>query len=257
MYDPRVRGVDVDDNELLAIHSEILREKPLLNSAFNTFYSDMANLSDAHLNVSGQEIELGSGAGFFKSVREGLVTSDIRKSPNIDIELDAMKMDLEDNSVRAIYAINVFHHLPDPQQFFLELIRVLNTGGGCVLIEPHGGFMSALVHKHLHSDEHFDVAAHDWKTEEIGGPLSGANQAMAFIIFERDIERFKKMHDGRLEIVSTGYEHNHLRYLFSGGLNFRQLLPAFMAKPLALLERLCSPLARHLSLHRYVVLRKI
>ncbi len=256
LLDPRVRGVDVDDNALLEIHSSILQEKALLRSAFETFYRDMGRLCDRYLDVPGIEVELGTGAGFFKSLRPGLITSDVRHGPNIDMTLDAQAMTLDDASVRCIYAINMFHHLPDPECFFRELARVLRPGGGCILIEPHGGYASALLHKHLHSDEVFLPEAPAWANAGIGGPLSGANQALAHIVFERDRVRFESTQGARLEIVHQGYELNALRYLFSGGLNFRQLLPAFTALPLAALETLGKPLARHWSLHQIIVIRR-
>ncbi|MDD2768529.1 MAG: methyltransferase domain-containing protein [Methylococcus sp.] len=256
LYESEVRGVDVDDNELLDIHASVLRGKPLLRLAFETFYRDMTNLCDRHFPVPGLEVELGSGAGFFKSLRPALLTSDVRKGSGIDMELDAQAMVLQDGSVRCIYAINVFHHIPNPERFFDELARVLRTGGGCVLIEPHGGFASALLHRHLHSDEHFDPTASEWRTAEIGGPLSGANQALADIVFRRDLKRFEEMYGSRLEIVHQGYELNALRYLLSGGLNFRQLVPSFMERPLFWVESLGRPLARYWSLHQVIVIRK-
>ena len=257
LYEPRVKNVDVDSDELLAIHTDILRRKPLLNSAFKTFYKDIIRLSDALLTTEGQEIELGSGSGFFNTIRSELITSDVKKSPNIDIQLDAQKMSLEDNSLRAIYAINVFHHLQNPQKFFSELIRVLKSGGGCILIEPHAGFFSSLVHKNIHSDEHFDKEAKGWMTTGITGPLSGANQALAHIVFERDLEVFEKTYGKELEVIHKEYELNSFRYIFSGGLNFRQLLPTFMNKPLTFIEWLLSPLAKYWSLHQIIVIRKI
>lgn len=256
LYEPRVRGVDVDDNALLDIHAGILREKPLLRSAFGTFYRDMMNLCDRLLKVSGMEVELGSGAGFFKSMRPELITSDIRKGAHIDIALNAEKMSLPDNSVRCIYAINVFHHLPDPDRFFSELCRVLRPGGGCILIEPHGGFGSALLHRHLHSDERFLPDAKNWQTIGIGGPLSGANQALAYIVFERDIERFNNLYGKQLEIAYQGYTLNAMRYFLSGGLNFRQLLPSAFEPLLRTLEFIGKPLARYWSFHQVIVIRK-
>jgi SAM-dependent methyltransferase len=256
LYEPQVQGVDVDDNDLLLIHRNILQGKSLLRSAFTTFYKDMAGKSDGLLVGDGIELELGSGAGFFKSLRPQLITSDVRKGPHIDMEVDAQQMTFADSSVRCIYAINVFHHLPDPERFFAELERVLQPGGGCILVEPHGGFFSALLHRHLHTDEHFDAKAAGWKTSDIQGPLSGANQALAHIVFTRDLQRFNETYGQKLEIVHRGYELNALRYLLSGGLNFRQLLPAWSAGVLALIERLGSPLARHWSLHQMIVIRK-
>jgi predicted SAM-dependent methyltransferase len=256
LYEPRVRGVNVDDNRLLDIHRTILRGKSLLRSAFDTFYRDMTGLCDRFLVADGLEVELGTGAGFLKNVRPGLLTSDVRSDPHIDMALDAQAMSLEDDSVRCIYAINVFHHLPQPELFFNELMRVLRAGGGCILIEPHGGFLSALLHRHLHADEHFDPQAPQWSNTNISGPLSGANQAMAHIVFERDLRRFEALYGNTLEIAYRGYELNAMRYLLSGGLNFCQLVPSFLAAPLALLERMAKPLARHWTLHQVIVIRK-
>jgi hypothetical protein len=59
------------------------------------------------------------------------------------------------------------------------LLRVLVPGGGCVLIEPHSGPLSSIVHKRLHKDEYFDPDESGWKNDKIRGPLSGANQALA------------------------------------------------------------------------------
>jgi SAM-dependent methyltransferase len=256
LYEPLVHGVAVDDNALLAIHMEVLRKKPLLRSAFETFYRNMMGLCDRFLVSSGMEIELGSGAGFFKSMRPNLLTSDIRKDPHIDLELDAQRMHLNESSVRCIYAINVFHHLPDPDRFFSELCRVLVPGGGCILVEPHIGFSSALLHKHLHSDENFLPDVKSWKTTDIAGPLSGANQAMAYIVFERDIERFNSLYGEILEICYQGYVLNALRYLLSGGLNFRQLLPSVFEPMLRAIEVATKPFAHYLSLHQVIVIRK-
>jgi len=256
LYEPKVNGINVDDSTLLKIHKEILREKPLLKSAFETFYKDMMKYCDKLLISSGSEIELGSGAGFFKDLRPELTTSDIREGENIDLVLDAQIMSLPNDSVRCMYAINVFHHLPNPEMFFSELCRVLASGGGCILIEPHIGFSSALLHRHLHSDESYLPDAQNWQTTGIAGPLSGANQALAYIIFKRDIDRFNKQYGARLEIAYQGYTLNALRYLFSGGLNFRQLLPSFFEPVLRALEYVGKPFAPYWSLHQIIVIRK-
>ena len=256
LYDPMVRDVNVDDNSLLEIHRRILREKPLMKSTFETFYRDMADACDRFFKVDGTEVELGTGVGFFKTLRPKLVTSDVRKGPNIDIELDAQKMELRDQSVRCFYAINVFHHLPDPEGFFEELKRVLLPGGGCILIEPSGSFVSGLLHRYLHTDEHFDLSAKGWKTANIEGPMSGANQALSHIVFHRDMERFEELYGSELEVVCQGYELNGLRYLISGGLNFRQLLPSFMDRPLKSLESSGRFLASKWALHEMIVIRK-
>jgi SAM-dependent methyltransferase len=256
LYEPRVRGVDLDDDRLPDIHASIMKDKRLLRSAFETFYRDMANLCDRFLPAPGMEIELGAGAGFFKSLRPGLVTSDVRKGPNIDLVFDAQDMALPDESVRCIYAINVFHHLANPDRFFVELCRVLRPGGGCILMEPHGGFWSVLLHRYL-SDERFDPAAPSWNNSDIEGRLSlAANQALAYIVFERDLDQFKEKYGQRIEIVHRRYCLNTLRYMFSGGLNYRQLLPSASEPILKVLESIGRPLARFWTIQEVIVIRR-
>lgn len=256
LYERKTQSIDVDSVDLVSVHRANIQKKRLLRSAFKSFYCDMADNCDRFLSSSGVEIELGSGVGFFKKIRPEVITSDIRAIPAIDRVLDAQHMDLPDNSVRCIYAINVFHHLPNPEGFFSELNRVLNSGGGCVLIEPHNGTASRLLHRHLHKDERFDPTALTWQTTNIRGPLSGANQALAHIVFKRDKQLFDEKYGQMLEVVSTTYCINSLRYFFSGGLNFRQLLPSFFEPLLRVLEILGRPFAKHWTFHQIIVIRK-
>jgi hypothetical protein len=59
--------------------------------------------------------------------------------------------------------------------------------------------------------------------------MEGANQALSYIVFERDRERFERLFPD-LEIVEQSWIANYPRYLLSGGLNFRQLLPTFRSR---------------------------
>lgn len=256
LYEPSVQGQDVDNPAFLETHARILKDKKLLNSTFKTFYVDMIAASDKYFSADGLEIELGAGTSFFKEFRPHLKTSDIRTAPNIDLTLDAQKMDLPDASVRCFYAINVFHHLSKPDLFFKELIRTLQKSGGCILIEPHNGFASAMLHRHLHTDEYFDPKADRWDNDQIAGPLSNANQALSHIVFERDIDLWNQKYGDSLEIVHKAYCLNALRYLFSGGLNFRQLVPSLFLPLLKFKETLGKPIAKHWTLHQMIVIQR-
>ena len=257
LYEPKIRDLDVDAQDILATHRSLLKSKPMLCDTFRYFYKKMVTLCDQYLNVDGREIELGSGVGFMKDVRPTLETSDIRKLDSIDLIIDAQNMNLLDNSVRCIYAINVFHHLAEPEKFFEELKRVLVPGGGCILIEPHGGPASAALHKRLHKDEFFDTSMQrDWVNKEIRGPLSGANQALSHIVFERDIIRFQRDHGDALELIHRGYCTNALRYFFSGGLNFRQLMPTVASSVLRAIETIATPAAYYWSFHQILVIKR-
>ena len=122
LLDPRIRDRKLDDDSLLEAHERIVREKRLLRSAFLSFYDTLARCCDTCFLVEGLELELGSGAGFFGEVRPGLITSDVRKSPHIDRVIDATAMDMPAGSVRCVYGINVFHHLPSPDAFFVSFL---------------------------------------------------------------------------------------------------------------------------------------
>lgn len=257
LLDPQVAGVDVDDPALLARHQQVASRKPLLVAAFRGFYLQLLSLRDRHVSAPDEllEVELGSGAGMFRAFHPRLVTTDIRPGVGIDRVVDALAMPFADGSVRCLYAINVFHHLPDPGRFFREAARVLAPGGGCLLVEPHGGLLSAAVHRRLHRDEHYDPHG-PWRNPGIRGPLGGANQALAEIVFRRDRSIFEQRHGGDLEIVERPYCLNALRYLGSGGVNFRALLPAWSAPWLERIERAGAPLARLWTLHQVTVLRR-
>lgn len=256
LYESGTGVLDVDGTELIAAHRQSLSRKPLLQSAYTTFYREMIKNCERWLSADGLEIELGSGVGFFKDLRPNIITSDIRAIPAVDRVIHAEQMDLADQAVRCIYAINAFHHLSDPERFFSELCRVLKPGGGCILIEPHNGLASSLLHRHMHKDEHFDPDALSWKTQEIRGPLSGANQALAYIVFERDRQCFDEKFGRDLEIVYLSYCLNSLRHFFSGGLNFRQLLPTLVEPLLQAIEQIGRPLARHWAFYQLIVLRR-
>jgi hypothetical protein len=115
-----------------------------------------------------------------------------------------------------------------------------------------------VLHKYfLSKDEQFITNVKSWKNKKISGPLSGANQALSYIVFERDLGKFKKIYENRLQIVHKTYVLNFLRYIFSGGLNFRQLLPTFFDPLLIFIEILCKPFAKFCSVHHVIVLKRI
>jgi hypothetical protein len=256
-YDPRIKNIQVDSPELLALHKKILSEKIFLKSAFDEFYRRMFFLSKKYGSGRGLEVELGSGVGFIKSKRPIVITSDIRNGSKTDRILNAQSLNLNNNSIKCFYAINVLHHLPKPDAFFRELSRTLSKGGCCILIEPHNGFMSSLIHKILHKDEHFNAYQKGWNNRNITGPMSGANQALAHIIFKRDKNIFKKKYGDKLVIIHQSYVSNQFRYILSGGLNFRQLAPSFLLHLIILLEKILSPLGRLISLHQITVIIRL
>jgi hypothetical protein len=89
------------------------------------------------------------------------------------------------------------------------------------MIEPWVSTWSRLIYTHLHH-EPFDPAAKDWTFPETG-PLSGANGALPWIVFERDRAKFESEFQG-LEVAEVT-PIMPFRYLVSGGVSLRQLMP--------------------------------
>jgi SAM-dependent methyltransferase len=254
LRDPSVRGVDVDAGDRLTKHAGMLARKRMLREVFREFHQLFHRLDRQWLGGHGQRVELGAGVAPMRDSYPDVVSTDVVPGPAIDRVLDAQRMDLPPGSVRVFFAQNCFHHFPDPDAFFVELERVLEPGGGAILLEPYHGPAASFLFKRLFRTEGFDKDAPSWQTP-VTGPMNGANQALSYVVFVRDRAEFERRHP-RLEIVHQRPLGNYLKYLLSGGLNFRQLLPDFMSPAVGFAEWCLTPFRRWLALHHVVVLRK-
>jgi hypothetical protein len=104
-----------------------------------------------------------------------------------------------------------------------------------------------VVYKRLFASEDFDKEMLGWRTDATG-PMHGANQALSYIVFKRDRSLFEREFPSLELVVTFPLSNYHLRYLFSGGLNFRQLVPTFTEPALRALERALRPARRVLGL---------
>ncbi|CAN5280480.1 hypothetical protein BH09BAC5_BH09BAC5_08810 [soil metagenome] len=255
LQEPRLKGVDPDSDEMIAVHSRILSEKPQMRKVFSEFYDKCINYDKKYFgDAGGSRVEIGAGVSFFKKKYPEILSTDIKQAENLDMVVDAQEMPFQNGSIRAIYGINCFHHFPDPDKFFRELIRVLDKDGGCVLIDPYYGFTARRFYKKIFDSETFDMNQKEWKNESLGY-MNGANQALSYIVFKRDKILFEKKYP-ELEIVLQKPLNNYLRYLFSGGLNFRSVLPNFFSPLIILFEGILFPVNSLFALHQIIVIRK-
>lgn len=254
LQEPRLKGVNPDSDELLVVHSRILFDKQMMRDVFAQFYDSCIDLDNKYFSGNGHRVEIGAGVSFFKKRHPYILTTDIKKADNLDMVVDALNMPFEANTIRSIYGINCFHHFPNPDKFFKELERVLTRGGGCILIDPYHGFTAKRFYARIFDSEGFDMTQKEWANESIGY-MNGANQALSYIVFKRDMEKFKKLYPN-FEIVLQKPLNNYLRYLLSGGLNFRQVLPSFFAPLIRFFELLLTPVNKTFALHHIIVIRK-
>lgn len=248
---PEFRNIeDLDDPGVTLLHARIIREKPFLKRVYTDFYKQFAELVPEHQGKI--LVELGSGGGFIKEVISNVITSEVVEVPNVDKVFSALDMPFENESVDAFFMIDVLHHIAEPRIFFAEALRCLRVGGRVVMIEPANTLFSRFIYKYFHH-ETFDVGA-GWELEQ-AGRLSHSNSAMPWIIFSCDRRIFEREFP-TLKIIRIR-NHTPLRYLLSGGLTLRQLLPSFAYTPVKMLEYLLWPLNNLLGMFQTIELRKI
>ncbi|MBD2315411.1 methyltransferase domain-containing protein [Phormidium tenue] len=240
----------LDDSENIYILRKIIQRKVFLRNIYLSFYRKFLNILST-IKVVGEVIELGSGAGFIKRKIPYVITSDVIAYEGVDKVFSALDIPLADSSASAFLMIDVLHHIKDSRLFFQEMQRCLKVGGKVVMIEPANTIWSRFIYTRFHH-EPFDVNG-GWGFEE-GGPLSGANMAIPYIIFQRDLKQFTYEYPN-LKISSISF-HTPFRYLISGGLSFRQLLPSFTYPLVAFFEFILTPLNRFLGMFMTIELEK-
>ena len=244
---PLTRGVDLDDPRTTALRREIVRSKLFLKRIYDEWYAALA--ADVP-GGEGRVLELGSGAGFFDEVVAETITSEIFLTPGIKVVLDGLQLPFADRSLRAIVMTDVLHHLPDVRRFFGEAARCVRPGGVVAMIEPWVSGWSKIIYTRLHH-EPFRPDAAEWSVPTTG-PLSGANGALPWIVFQRDRAIFERdFPQWRVERIRPMMP---LRYLVSGGVSMRTLVPAFAFAPLRAMERAMGAAG---AMFAHVVLRRV
>jgi SAM-dependent methyltransferase len=226
---PLTRGLSVDDPRTTLLRRQIIRQKALLEAIYREWYG----LIVAALPGTERVLELGSGGGFFDELLPEAITSEIFLTPGVALVADACQLPFADASLDAIVMTDVFHHIPNVADFLTEATRCIRPGGKIVMIEPWRTPWAEWVYTHLHS-EPFEPGA-GW-TIPSSGPLSGANGALPWIVFERDRALFEeRFPQWRLREPRPLMP---VAYLLSGGVSLRSLMPGWAYRPLRFVESL-------------------
>lgn len=242
---------DLDDPENVYTLRKIIRRKPFLFKTYQEFYKDLLQRLNT-IPPDGEVIELGSGAGFLKQIAPYVVTSDVLPYDGVNRVFSALDMPMPSNSISALVMIDVLHHIKDSRRFFQEASRCLKVGGKIVMIEPANTIWSRFIYKNFHH-EPFETRG-GWGFAE-GGPLSGANMAIPWIIFCRDQEQFAaEFPEFRVRSIRM---HTPFRYLLSGGLSMRQLLPSWCYGLVHFGEWLLSPFNQYIGLFMTIEVEKV
>lgn len=240
---------DLDDVASSQLHSQIIWDKKFLRNLYMDFYKVFRD-SIPENDDNKLFVEIGSGGGFIKKVIPNVRTSDLISLPAIDMKFSALDMPFKAGSVD-FFLLNVFHHITDIECFFAEVNRCLKLGGKIIMIEPANTIWCRFVHSHFHH-EYFDVSE-GWSREE-NSRLASANNALPWIVFYRDRTKFQNLFPSmkirKLKICAP------FRYIISGGLSYRQLLPSFTYPIIKFIETALYPFNRYLGMFLTIELEK-
>jgi len=243
---------EIDSKNVNNLFKNVIKDNFLLYQFYVDCYKIFKkNLSQKN-NLNLKILEIGSGPGFIKKILPNTITSEIISLEGIDMQLDAKNLNFDNDSLNVILLLNVFHHISDPEKFLIECKRVLKRNGMILMIEPANTWFSRIIYKNFHH-EVFDETS-DWYLKK-SGRLSSSNQALPFIIFERDIEIFQKKFTDLL--ILKKFKFKPIHYLFSGGFSYKPRFNGFFVSLLVkLVEIILFPFNRFLGLFMFIKIVK-
>jgi len=233
LAEPLTKGFDVDDPRTTELRVRILQSKPFVRRIYDEWYRIIGARIPSGF---GQVLELGSGSGYLRQFIPGAIHSEVFWCSNANVIADACSLPFPAGSLRAIVMTDVFHHIPRADHFLNEARRCLRSGGRIVMIEPWVSHWSRLIW-HVHP-EPFLPDSCSWDIPK-GGPLSGANIALPWIVFKRDRNLFKSKFP-EFEVVEV-LPMMPFSFLLSGGLSMRSLLPVTCYGFVRNVEAMLSP----------------
>ena len=246
---PLTSELDLDNPATTELRNQIIASKPFLRSIYDEWYG---MLSKELPSGEGQVLELGSGAGYCGKFIPGLITSEIFHCSRARVVADAQRMPFADGSLRAIVMTDVLHHMPNVELFFREASRCLRRGGKILMIEPWVTPWSRVIYTRLHH-EPFLPEAENWSFSS-SGPLSGSNSALPWIVFVRDREKFRSLFPEFSREQMRPFMP--FRYIISGGVGMRSLMPGFAYPVWKGVEWMLEPVMPYLAMFVFVSLRR-
>lgn len=245
--------LDFDSIETSEKAVEIMRTKKCLRDIYTEIYQKMMDLRKTHLTDTAGVLEIGSGGGFIKDIFPAVTTSDVKPINQVDLVCSAEKLPFGDNSLDAILAVHVLHHIPDVKKFLREANRVLKVGGGIICVEPYWSPVAKFMYKNVHP-EPFDEKAKDWLVEG-GKPMTSSNQALSYILLKRDRQKFAEL----FPEFKLAYRKRFgfMRYMMTGGLWLPPKLPEWAFPMLKTMEYFLWPVMPLVAIHHLFVWKKI
>jgi len=240
-----IQGIPVGSKKYFAIQKKLIKERKLMRYHYDLWYDKLLS------HAKNPQLEIGSGGSFLKEKNKKIITSDVVKGL-AERTIDARKLPFRKNSLGAIHATHVFHHIPDAEQFLKEVQRTLKKGGTLNMIETTNTLFARFFYTHLHPEPHEPNAGWSFKWKH---NMHDSNQALSWIVFIRDKKIFEKKFSN-LKVETIEYLP-WFSYVCSGGITRKQLVPNYLSWIPLTVDWLMAPFKKFFSLSWYVRIRKV
>lgn len=227
-------------------HREIWQNKPMLRRVYERWFRMLQKSV-----VSGKTLEVGGGSGNLKAFWPEITSCDVVKAPWLDFQADGNHLPVEDGSFDNVVAVDVLHHLYDPDTALAEMARVIRPGGRAAFIEPYVSKFSRMVRGKYHHEEQ------DLERDVIYGPdkkPEEANLAIPTRLFVHNRQEFEARVP-QFRILNVRFM-DMLAYPLTGGFTHRALLPSVVLRVIHDIEPFFGPLCRWFGFKMLIVLEK-
>lgn len=205
-------------------------------------------------------IELGAGPGLGSFYyKHNVLITDIEKHPWVNMQVDALNLPFEDNSVDVFICSHMIHHLSHPKRFFTTLGKKLNKGGYVLIQEVETSILMKIMlilTKHEGYSDEINVFEEEEICNDHSDPWS-ANCAIPKLLFDNEkifsnqIKNFK---------ILKNIKNEFFIFVLSGGVIVRTQtinLPVSILKLIDSIDKLLIKIAPNIfALGRSVVLQK-
>lgn len=239
-----------DINRINEIRSRIMKKHSLKNFYIRN-YKKLQKIT-CDFKKSDNIVEIGAGASFANHYCPNIILTDILPYEGIHKVIDATNMDFNSKEIHCFFLMNVLHHISDVKKFFKECDRCLVNEGKIYIVDQYPSLHGKIILKYFHH-EPFNENSLQWSFQTTG-PLSGANGALAWIIFFRDLKIFKQEFP-QLSITYISI-HTPLYYWLTGGLKKWSLIPNFASNVIMKLDNLISKLFPKLGCFIDIIIEK-
>ena len=231
-------------------HREIWQRKPVLRQLYTDWYRDIA----AWL-TPGRTVEVGGGTGNLKEYASGVCCTDVVSLPWLDVVADAQRLPFQSGSLANLVLFDALHHIENVSLFFDEALRTLKGGGRIIIMDPYISWASWPAYRYLHPEPvNLTQDPLLLTTPQAGRQPFDSNQAIATILFEKELARFQSRYPGLA--VRHVRRLAFFAYPLSGGFEHPALIPAWAVAPMLRLERKLEWLGWGLAFRMLVVLER-